>query len=83
MIEVRIKQVMSDVFNIDINSINDTSSPDNIENWDSLKHMNLITALEEEFGVIFDDVIAGFYVVLALIIFMIIKSRLYRLFRKT
>jgi acyl carrier protein len=55
MIEVRIKQVMSDVFNIDINSINDTSSPDNIENWDSLKHMNLITALEEEFGVIFDD----------------------------
>lgn len=55
MIEVRIKQVMSDVFNIDINSINDTSSPDNIENWDSLKHMNLITALEEEFDVIFDD----------------------------
>ena len=55
MVEVRIKQVMSDVFNIDINSINDTSSPDNIENWDSLKHMNLITALEEEFGVIFDD----------------------------
>ena len=55
MIELRIKQVMSDVFNIDINSINDTSSPDNIENWDSLKHMNLITALEEEFGVIFDD----------------------------
>jgi acyl carrier protein len=55
MIEVRIKQVMSDVFNIDINSINDTSSPDNIENWDSLKHMNLIIALEEEFGVIFDD----------------------------
>ena len=55
MMEVRIKQVMSDVFNIDINSINDTSSPDNIENWDSLKHMNLIIALEEEFGVIFDD----------------------------
>jgi len=55
MIERRIKQVMSDVFNVDINSINDTSSPDNIENWDSLKHMNLIIALEEEFGVIFDD----------------------------
>ena len=25
------------------------------KNWDSLKHMNLITALEEEFDVIFDD----------------------------
>ena len=32
---------------------------------------------KNSFGVIFDDVIAGFYVVLALIIFMIIKSRLY------
>ena len=55
MIEIRIKQVMSDVFNIDINSINDTSSPDNIENWDSLKHMNLIIALEEEFEIEFND----------------------------
>jgi len=53
--ENRIKEVMSDVFNIDIESINNNSSPDNIENWDSLKHMNLIVALEEEFGVEFDD----------------------------
>lgn len=53
--ENRIKKVMSDVFNIDIESINNNSSPDNIENWDSLKHMNLIVALEEEFGVEFDD----------------------------
>ena len=44
--EVRIKQVMSNVFNLDINSINSMSSPDNIENWDSLKHMNLIVALD-------------------------------------
>ena len=53
--ENRIKKVMSDVFNIDIESINNNSSPDNIENWDSLKHMNLIVALEEVFGVEFDD----------------------------
>mgnify|MGYP005635042501 CR=1 FL=1 len=53
--ENRIKKVMSDVFNIDIESINNDSSPDNIENWDSLKHMNLIVALEEEFDIEFDD----------------------------
>ena len=47
--EDRIKKVMRDVFNIDIASIGSESSPDNIENWDSLKHMNLIVALEEEF----------------------------------
>jgi acyl carrier protein len=53
--ENRIKKVMSDVFNIDIESIDNDSSPDNIENWDSLKHMNLIVALEEEFDIEFDD----------------------------
>ena len=53
--ESRIKKVMSDVFNIGVDSINSDSSPDNIENWDSLKHMNLIVALEEEFEVEFDD----------------------------
>mgnify|MGYP001200537891 CR=1 FL=1 len=53
--ESRIKKVMGDVFNIGVDSINNDSSPDNIENWDSLKHMNLIVALEEEFEVEFDD----------------------------
>jgi acyl carrier protein len=54
--ENRIKKVMGDIFNIDVNSINDKSSSDSIENWDSLKHMNLLVALEEEFDVEFDDV---------------------------
>ena len=54
--ENRIKKVMGDIFNIDVNSINDKSSSDSIENWDSLKHMNLLGALEEEFDVEFDDV---------------------------
>ena len=53
--EDRVKKVMSDVFNIDVSLINNESSPDNIENWDSLKHMNLIIALEEEFEIEFDD----------------------------
>ena len=53
--ENKIKKVMSDVFNVDVGSINNDSSPDNIENWDSLKHMNLIVALEEEFDIEFDD----------------------------
>jgi len=53
--EDRIKKIMSDVLNIDVSLINNESSPDNIENWDSLKHMNLIVALEEEFEIEFDD----------------------------
>ena len=53
--ESRIKKVMGDLFNIGVESINNDSSPDNIENWDSLRHMSLIVALEEEFEVEFDD----------------------------
>jgi acyl carrier protein len=53
--ENRIKKVMSDIFNINPNLIGNDSSPDNIENWDSLKHMDLIVALEEEFGIEFTD----------------------------
>ena len=53
--ESRIKKVMSNVFNIDIDSINNDTSPDNVENWDSLKHMNLIVALEEELEFEFEN----------------------------
>jgi acyl carrier protein len=47
----KIKNIMASVFEISIDDINDESSPDNIENWDSLRHMNLITVLEEEFDI--------------------------------
>ncbi len=54
-IEDRIKSVMSAVFEISTDEINDESSPDSIESWDSLKYINLIIALEEEFGIEFTD----------------------------
>ena len=40
---------MSAVFEIAEENIKDDSSPDTIESWDSLKHINLVIALEEEF----------------------------------
>ena len=54
-VEDRIKSIMSTVFEIPEEQIKDNSSPDTIESWDSLKHMNLIIALEEEFEVEFTD----------------------------
>jgi acyl carrier protein len=55
MENTKIKQVMSAVFEIPAESITDEASSDNIENWDSLRHLNLILALEEEFGVSIPD----------------------------
>jgi len=53
--EQRIKNVMSAVFQIPLNQIKENASPDTIESWDSLKHMNLVVALEEEFEIEFID----------------------------
>lgn len=53
--ENKIKNVMSTVFEMDLSEINHNSSPDSIDNWDSIRHMNLVVALEEEFNIEFDD----------------------------
>lgn len=50
-IDERIKDVMSAVFGVDADTINEDSSQDNIEEWESIKTLDLIVALEEEFGV--------------------------------
>lgn len=51
----RIKKVMAAVFGIETAQINDGLSPDNLEKWDSLTHMTLVVALEEEFEVKFSE----------------------------
>lgn len=53
--ENKIKQILAEVFEIDVNAINENSDSSNIENWDSLNHMNLIVTLEEEFEVEIDE----------------------------
>lgn len=53
-IENRIKTVMSSVLNISKSEINNKTSSDTIKSWDSLKHMNIIVGLEEEFDIEFD-----------------------------
>jgi len=53
MVEDRAKKVMSQVLRIAKSAITDKTSPDIVGSWDSLQHMNLILALEEEFGVEF------------------------------
>ncbi len=51
----RIYSVMSTVFEIPLASLSEDSSSDTIEAWDSLKHLTLILALEEEFGITIPD----------------------------
>jgi acyl carrier protein len=50
-----VRETMAKVFNVEIGTINDAASPDLISAWDSVGQMNLIMALEDEFGISFSD----------------------------
>ena len=51
----RILKIVNQVMDVPLEQLSEESSPDTVKNWDSLKHMNLILALEEEFEVTFSD----------------------------
>jgi len=50
----RLRRLTAAVFGIGADVITDASSPASIEAWDSVRHIQLVLALEGEFGVAFD-----------------------------
>jgi len=45
-----VARVIADVLGVDAAVVRPDSSPDTIPAWDSVQHLNLVIALEEEFG---------------------------------
>ena len=45
----QIRQIAADAFNEPIEKIDASSSPETIENWDSLTHLNFLLAMEQLF----------------------------------
>jgi acyl carrier protein len=54
LIERQVKQVLADILDLDPNRIDGTTTKDRTASWDSLNHINLVLALEQEFQVSFD-----------------------------
>ena len=54
-LQQRARKVVSNIMTVPLESLTLESSASSVESWDSLRHMNLILALEQEFGVRFDD----------------------------
>ena len=48
----RLNRVFADVFDEDV-TVDASTTADDIEDWDSLTHITLISAIEEEFGMKF------------------------------
>ena len=50
----RVRRVASELFDVPLSGITFESTPATLENWDSVQQLNLVLALEEEFGVRFE-----------------------------
>lgn len=46
-----ISEVFCNLFSLGPEAVHDKLSQDDVDNWDSLQHLNLVMALEEEFGI--------------------------------
>ncbi|HOC35194.1 MAG: acyl carrier protein [Ruminococcus flavefaciens] len=49
----RLNEVFRDVFGDDSISVNASTTAADIEDWDSIEHINLMEAVEQEFGLRF------------------------------
>jgi acyl carrier protein len=50
----QVRRIVADVFNCRFEQVSAESSPETIEGWDSLHHLNLVLALEQQFSVSID-----------------------------
>lgn len=50
----KVEKILSRVFGLKEDEINDDVTMESIERWDSLTHMDLITSLEMELDMLFD-----------------------------
>ncbi len=50
-IQEKLKQIFANLFSVNADSIHEKISPEDVDGWDSFQHLNLILAIEEEFGI--------------------------------
>ena len=53
-LRARVVRIVSSVLGVPIDRIDDQTSPDTVSNWDSMLHLQLVLALEQDFGVQFE-----------------------------
>lgn len=49
----KLNEIFQDIFDDDTIEVDELTTADDIDDWDSLEHINLIAAIEEEFGMKF------------------------------
>ena len=50
----KLYQIISEVFSVDVSKIDDNTSPENLEQWDSFNFYVLLNEIEKKFNIQFD-----------------------------
>lgn len=50
----RVRGIAADVLEVPLTRVTPDSSPETLETWDSVHHLNLVLALEQEFNMQFE-----------------------------
>jgi acyl carrier protein len=53
--EEKLKQIVADVLEVEPSAIGPDFSMDTVEQWDSLRHLTLVLAIEDGFGIAVPD----------------------------
>lgn len=53
--EILLRKTLSNVLGVGLDALDDNSSMDTISTWDSVKHLNLVLALEDAFSITFTE----------------------------
>lgn len=56
--EMKLRAILSQLLGVPVEAISDESSNETMESWDSVKQLNIVLALEEQFSVSFDEELA-------------------------
>ena len=50
-VEARVRRMVADVLDVPQAQVTRDTSPETVETWDSVQHLNIVLSLEQEFGV--------------------------------
>ena len=51
----RVDEIIGSIFGCDPSALKDTDGPDSMDSWDSVSHIMVLSALEDELGIKFSD----------------------------
>ncbi len=54
-VKAKVAEILAVILDVPREKISDGFSPDDCDTWDSVRHLRLVLAIEERFGVTFDE----------------------------